>query len=209
MRLSEVTSNKWAKKKNSQPKSVNTRLQKAPVKYCKHCNKPIPKTQGLSVKTYSIKEFCCREHFMLFHRVTKQCIECGQPFENYKSSNDKHCPSCANKKAESAKYKKKCANPTCPNLIHHKTIIKFGPHKKFCCLNCFVEFIGEHLRKCKKCGNPLFGYNGTMKQYETGKMHQDCEKTIFFLKKMEEISKRTYINYKEFPINDTGTTDTE
>lgn len=207
MRLSAVTSNRWAKKKTTKPKTVNSKLLAAPVRYCKYCNKPIPKIQGLSVKTYSIKEFCNREHFMLFHRAEKTCIECGASFENYKSSNDKHCPSCANRKTETGKYKKKCTNPTCPNLIHHKTIITFGPHKKFCSLNCFVEFIGEHLKKCKKCGNPLVGYNGTMKQYEAAKMHQNCEKTIFFLKKSEENSKLTYINYKEYPINDTGNTD--
>ncbi len=208
MRLSEVTSNKWAKKKNSQPKSVNTRLQKAPVKYCKHCNKPIPKTQGLSVKTYSIKEFCSREHFMLFHRVVKNCVECGVEFENYKSSHDKHCPACANKKAEDMKYKKKCTNPTCTNLIHHKTILKFG-QKKFCCLNCFVEFMGDRLRRCKKCNNPLTSTNGSFIDYKKHSKHQDCEKAIFFIKKMEEKAKSTYINYKEFPIHDSGATDTE
>ena len=88
----------WAKKKSDKPKTVNSRLLEAPVRFCQYCNEPIPKLAGLSVKKYSIKEFCCREHFMLAHRVTKICPECGKEFLNYKSAKDTHCSSCAAKK---------------------------------------------------------------------------------------------------------------
>jgi len=201
LKLSNITSSRWAKKVTTKPKTVNTRLNAAPVRFCKHCQQPIPKTQGLSVKTYSIKEFCCREHYMLFHRVTKTCPECGIEFENYKSSKDKHCSACASKKAEDLMCKKKCANPTCMHLMHYKTIIRFGG-RRFCSLKCFVDFMGENLRRCKNCNNPLFSLNGSLIDYVTHSMHQNCDKTIFFLRATEEISKQTYVNYKEHPIND-------
>ncbi len=206
MKLREVSSNKWAKKKSKQPKTLNRRLLAAPVRYCKYCHKPIPKVHGLSVKTYSIKEFCNREHYMLFHRVTRICQECGVEFESHKSKSDTHCANCVNKKAEDMKYRKKCANPTCTNLIHHKTILRFGK-KKFCSLNCLIEFLGANLRRCNKCNNPLVSLNGNLNDYIKHKSHLHCEKTIFFFKKMEEIAKRTYINYKESYINDPDTTD--
>ena len=208
MKLSEVTSSKWAKKKTTRRLTDNKRLLAMPDRLCKYCQKPIPKVYGLSVKTYSIKEFCSREHYMLFHRVVKNCLECGIEFENYKSSKDKYCEACSSKKATDLMCKKKCANPTCTNLIHHKTIFRFGA-RRFCCLQCFVDFMGDKLKRCKKCNNPLVSLNGSFKDYESHSTHQNCEKTIFFYKKLEELSKRTYINYKEHLIHDTGSTNTE
>jgi hypothetical protein len=198
----------WAKKKSSKPKTVNRRLLKAPTRFCKYCNRPIPKTQGLSTKTYSIKDFCCREHFMLAHRVIKTCPECGTEFLNYKSGNDTHCEKCAAKKAEDLKYKKKCSNPTCTNLIHFQTIIRFGK-KRFCCLQCFADFMGENLRRCEKCNNPIVSLCSDLQVYLKHKNHMSCHRTTYFFKKMEEKSKQTYTNYKEFPLNDPGNTDSD
>lgn len=183
-------------------KKVNRNLLNSPDRICKYCKNPIPKRPGMSVKRYSIQEFCNRKHYTLFKIVKIICPECGLCFETSSPSVEKYCKLCTKKKAADMKYKKKCANPHCANLIHHKTILIFG-FKKFCSLHCFVDFMGEDLKRCVKCNNPLISQNGSMSEYKMKKHHQQCGRFTYFLKKLEELSKRTYINYKESPVHDT------
>ena len=198
----EITS-KWAKKTTAKPKTVNRRLLRAPSKICKYCGKPIPKVQGLSVKTYSIKEFCTREHYMLFHHVKCTCLDCNVEFWKHKSNVSNYCPSCTKKsKSVTTAYKKKCGNDKCTHLIRFPTAIQFGKCK-FCCLNCFLEFMGDKIRYCFKCKLPLFSSNGDWNEYNRKVRHMDCEKAIYFIKKLEDKSKSNYINYKESLFHDT------
>lgn len=177
-------------------------------RYCKYCHKAIPKTSGLSVKTYSIKDFCNREHYMLYHHNKAECIDCGLEFWTSKTNPKKYCPRCIKKSKEATEaYKKKCNNPTCTHLIQFKTIIRFG-RQKYCSLHCFMEHMGTKAKLCNKCNNPLFSTNGDLKQYDHKNYHMDCEREIFFLRKLEAKSKSIYINYQEYKINDTSNTDT-
>jgi hypothetical protein len=198
----KITS-KWAKKKTTKPPTVNKKLLAAPVRYCKYCQQEIPKVHGLSVKTYSIKEFCSREHYMLYHHKQVMCIDCGVEFWTSITNPLKYCPSCTKKsQALTAAYKKKCSNPNCTHLIQFVTEIRFG-RQKYCSLHCFMEHMGGKVKLCSKCNNPLFSNNGDYNEYNNKKRHNDCQKAIFFLKKLEEKSKWNYINYKEVPIHDT------
>lgn len=194
---------KWAAKRSTKPLTSNNRLKAAPFRYCKYCSQPIPKIQGLSVQKYSAKEFCCREHYMLFHRVIRFCAECGAEFAGYKSSKLEYCVACTSKKTESRRYKKKCSNASCAHLIHHPTIIKFGA-RSFCSLSCFAEFMGDRIKRCEKCNNPMFTLNGSFVDYNSHKRHQNCGKTIRFLRESEENAKMTYVDFQMSVIYDVG-----
>jgi hypothetical protein len=131
------------------------------------------------------------------------CDVCGVEFWTSKTNPAEYCKSCTKKsQAITAKYKKKCSNPNCTHLIKFVTEIRFG-RQKYCSLNCFMEHMGDKIRYCFKCKLPLFSSNGDWNEYNRKVRHMDCEKAIYFIKKLEDKSKSNYINYKESLFHDT------